>query len=91
MIDAKKVPEGAVWRVRKAGDTFTKFGGGTKTLKNYLIDKKIPLRIRDSLPVLASGNEILCILGVEISDKVKLDDTTKFAYIIAGKPLADKK
>ncbi len=90
MIDAKKVPENAVWRVRKAGDSFTKFGGGTKTLKNYLIDKKIPLRVRETLPVLASGNEILCILGVEISDKVKLDEVTKFAYIISGKPILKK-
>jgi tRNA(Ile)-lysidine synthase len=90
MIDAKKVPENSVWRVRKAGDSFTKFGGGTKTLKNYLIDKKIPLRVRETLPVLASGNEILCILGVEISDKVKLDKDTKFAYIISGKPILKK-
>lgn len=91
MIDAKKVPEDAVWRVRKAGDSFTKFGGGTKTLKNYLIDKKIPLRVRETLPVLASGNEILCILGVEISDKVKLDEETKFAYVISGKAIPNKK
>ncbi len=91
MIDAKKVPENAVWRVRKAGDSFTKFGGGTKTLKNYLIDKKIPLRVRETLPVLASGNEILCILGVEISDKVKLDEETKFAYVISGKAIPNKK
>ncbi len=91
MIDAKKVPENAVWRVRKAGDSFTKFGGGTKTLKNYLIDKKIPLRVRETLPVLASGNEILCILGVEISDKVKLDEETKFAYVIYGKAIPNKK
>ncbi len=91
MIDAKKVPENAVWRVRKAGDSFTKFGGGTKTLKNYLIDKKIPLRVRETLPVLASGNEILCILGVEISDKVKLDEETKFAYVISNKAIQNKK
>lgn len=91
MIDARKVPDNAVWRVRKAGDSFTKFGGGTKTLKNYLIDKKIPLRVRDTLPVLASGSEILCVLGVEISDKVKLDTETKFAYIISGKALPCKK
>ena len=76
---------------RSLGYKFTKFGGGTKTLKNYLIDKKIPLRIRESLPVLASGSEILCIFGVEISDKVRLDDTTKFAYVITGKSFADKK
>lgn len=87
LIDEKKVPEGAVWRTRRAGDTFTKFGGGSKSLKNYLIDKKIPNRLRDSLAVLADGKEILCVLGVEISDKVKIDENTKFALRIERKEI----
>ncbi len=81
ILDYKKVPKDAVWRFRKEGDTFTKFGGGSKKLKSYLIDKKIPLRLRDSIPVLAYENEIYAIAGVEISDKVKLNDC-KIAYLI---------
>ena len=81
-VDYKKVPRDAVWRFRQAGDVFEKFGGGTKKLKSYLIDKKIPLRERDFIPVLASGNEILAIAGVEISDKVKIDDDIKTALKI---------
>lgn len=73
-IDADKLPDGAEWRVRKTGDVFTKFGGGTKSLKDYFIDAKVPLRMRALLPVLASGNEVYCIAGIEISDKVKVDD-----------------
>ncbi len=76
-IDENKVPKTAVIRNRQNGDVFTKFGGGTKKLKDYLIDKKIPKLKRDSLVVLASGNEILAIFGVEISDKVKVDEFTK--------------
>lgn len=72
-IDYKKLPKDAIWRFRQDGDVFTKFGGGTKKLKSYLIDKKIPSRLRDNLPVLASGNEIYAIAGVEISDKVKVE------------------
>lgn len=34
----------------------------------------MPSRLRDQIPVLASGNEILVIAGVEISDKVKVDE-----------------
>jgi tRNA(Ile)-lysidine synthase len=64
---------------------FEKFGGGTKPLRSYLIDKKIPTRLRDSLPVLASGNQILCILGVEISESVKIDKNTKMAYAVSIK------
>ena len=88
LMDCKKIPETAIWRTRKAGDVFTKFGGGSKSLKSYLIDKKIPNRLRDSLPVLANNNEILCILGVEISDKVKIDDNTKMAYSVKKKEMS---
>ena len=82
LIDAKKVPKGSVWRYRKDGDVFEKFGGGKKKLKSYLIDQKIPARLRDHIPVLAFENEILLIAGLEISNKVKIDETTKTAYAI---------
>ncbi len=80
LMDYNKIPKNAIWRYRKDGDIFEKFGGGTKTLSDYLIDQKIPARLRTYIPVLASGNEILCIAGVEISDKVKVDETTKTAW-----------
>lgn len=80
LIDYNKVPKNAVWRYRREGDVFTKFGGGTKSLSDYLIDQKIPARLRTYLPVLASGNEILVIAGVEISDKVKITNQTKTAW-----------
>lgn len=73
-FDFRKVPKTARWRFREDGDVFEKFGGGSKKLKSYLIDKKVPQRIRNVLPVLADGNEVYVIAGVEISDKVRLDD-----------------
>ena len=80
LIDAGKLPKDAVWRFRKDGDMFEKFGGGTKSLSDYLIDKKVPVRLRATTPVLAVGNEILVIAGVEISKKLKVDKDTKVAY-----------
>ena len=74
--DAKKIPSTATIRFKREGDAFTKFGGGTKSLGDYLTDKKIPLRLRDTLPVLADGTDILVIFGVAVSDKVKADDST---------------
>lgn len=72
--DFRKIPKTAMWRYRQDGDVFTKFGGGTKKLKSFLIDKKIPQRLRNSIPVLAKGNEVYIIAGVEISDKVKVEN-----------------
>lgn len=74
ILDYRKVPKDATWRFRQDGDMFEKFGGGSKKLKSYLIDKKIPQRQRGTLPVLASGNEVYAIAGVEISDKVKIEN-----------------
>jgi len=79
LIDMTKLPKDAKWRFRRDGDTFEKFGGGTNSLSDYLIDKKIPVRLRNLTPVLASGNEILIVAGVEISDKIKVDKNTKTA------------
>lgn len=91
LMDVKKIPTGAAWRVRQKGDKFEKFGGGTKPLRTYLIDKKIPARLRDSLPVLAKDDEVYCILGVEISNKVKVDETTKMAYQVTYKEIKEEK
>lgn len=80
-VDIKKLPKHAVWRFRHDGDIFTKFGGGTKKLKSFLIDKKIPVRLRDTLPVLTVGNEVFVIAGVEISDKVKVEESKSILEI----------
>ncbi len=76
-IDKDKIPKDSCLRTRKEGDVFTKFGGGTKSLGDYLTDKKIPLRERDNLPIIASGNEALAIFGIAVSNKIKVDESTK--------------
>lgn len=77
IFDAKKLPEGVEWRFKQRGDKFEKFGGGTKKLKDFLIDKKIPSRIRETLPVLAKDDQVYVIAGVEIADSVKVDAQTE--------------
>lgn len=76
-FDADKVPKDAVVRTRREGDVFQKFGGGTKSLGDFFTDKKIPLRLRDNIPLLASGKDILVIFGVAVSDKVRVDENTR--------------
>lgn len=76
-FDGDKIPKNALIRYKKEGDTFTKFGGGTKSLGDYFTDKKITLYERERIPVLAVGSDILMIFGVEISDKIKITENTK--------------
>ena len=82
VIDVDRLPRQAKWRTRKDGDTFTKFGGKTKNLNAYLIDQKVPSRLRDQIPVLALDNEIYAVAGHEISEKVRTDHNTVEAYVV---------
>ena len=82
-FDAERIPETAVIRTFETGDKFKKFGGGTKKLGDFLTDRKIPVRLRKSIPLIADGNEVLAVCGVEISDKIKVtENTRKVRYII---------
>lgn len=73
VFNKAKVPNDAIIRLRRDGDRFCPYGGRTKKLKEYFIDKKIVKRERDKLPLICSGSEVLIIIGVEISDKIKAE------------------
>lgn len=78
IVDANKIPENAVWRFAEEGDAFAPLGlNGTKKLSDYYTDKKIPKRLRETLPVLAVGNKILLVADIEIADEIKLTDSTE--------------
>ena len=81
-IDADKIPSGAVIRARKDGDYIRKFGGGTKSLGDFLTDKKIPLRVRDSLKVIAKENRVYAVFGVDVSEDVRIDNDTVRVYAL---------
>lgn len=91
MIDVDKLPKDSTFRLRHQGDVFTKFGGGSKTLKKFLIDKKISQRLRDGLVLVAKDNEIYVICGVEISEKVKVDECSNVYYIAVTKETTNEK
>lgn len=85
VLDADKVPKTATVRFFEKGDRFTKFGGGTKKLGDFFTDKKIPKRLRGQIPLVVDGDEVLCVCGVEICDKLKIDDRTQSVYCITAK------
>lgn len=81
-FDLDRIPAGAVLRYRRDGDVFRPFGGGRKKLKEYLIDRKIPVRFRDKLPCLCYNKTILAVVGVEVSEDIKLTEQTTRPYRI---------
>lgn len=50
-------------RSRKTGDKL-RLQGGTKSLKELMVDKKIPARDRSRIPVVADGNGVLAVWGI---------------------------
>lgn len=73
---------GAVLRFRRDGDMFTPFGGKRKKLKQYFIDRKIPKRLRDRTPLICRGDEVLVIVGTEISELVKQTPDTAVKAVV---------
>ncbi len=82
-IDPSKIRHGLVLRYREPGDVFAPIGmKGTKKLKEYLIDEKVPREERDSTELLADGKEIVWIVGGRLSEKYKIDNATEEAVVI---------
>ena len=82
VFDLDKVPPGAIYRTRRNGDRFRPVAGREKLLSDYLNDKKIPKRMRDLLVLLAKDNEVYVIAGIAVSEKVKIDESTKRARLL---------
>lgn len=77
-LDRDALPANAVIRPMKTGDVIKKFGGGSKSVKKYLTDKKISADKRRTLPVVAAkdGNEVYLVGGVDIADGLKVTPAT---------------
>lgn len=83
-IDASKVKQELIIRNRQSGDMFSPIGmKGSKKLKDYFIDKKIPRENRDNILLIADGNEVVWIVGSIISEKYKVSSQTEKVIVIS--------
>lgn len=76
-FDMDKLPTSAVFRTREEGDEFTKFGGGTVSLKKYLTDNYFPESKKNVTPVIAFEKKVYCVCEKDISLLIKIDKATK--------------
>ncbi len=77
-FDYDKLNEGINIRNRRKGDKFAPFGSnGTKKLKEYFIDCKIPRERRSMIPLICMGSQVVWIIGDKINDKFKVTENTK--------------
>lgn len=65
-------------RLRKKGDTISPLGThGYKKLKDLFIDKKIPVKGRDAIPIVVMNDQPIWAVGICIDNAVKVTSATK--------------
>ena len=77
-FDYDKISKSVVIRKRRSGDYLTiNRELSRKSLKDYMIQEKIPKTIRDDIWIVAEGSHVLWVIGYRISSQYKIDETTK--------------
>ena len=65
-------------RNRRQGDRFQPYGmRGTKKIKDFMIDAKVPRDARDRIPMLVCGDEVLWIVGYTTNEPFKIHPGTR--------------
>ncbi len=77
-VDLEKIDGKLNVRYREDGDVFHPLGmKGTKKIKKFFIDLKIPAIERDEIPLLCDGSGIIWVVGYRLSERVKVDEKTR--------------
>ena len=78
LIDFEKIKFPLIVRNWKRGDRFQPLGTqGSKKVKDFFIDLKIPRSERKQVPLVLFGDQIAWIAGLRIDEKVKITQSTK--------------
>ena len=73
-------------RTRQPGDRFAPLGLGQEIkLKDFLINEHAPYFDRDSIPLLCDSRAIIWVVGMRLSDTVKLSDRTQQVLLMRMK------
>ena len=83
VADADRVQFPLHVRGRRPGDRFAPLGlGGEKKLKDFYIDERVPFYDRDRVPLLCDQQKIIWIVGLRLSDAVRVTLETKKVLIM---------
>jgi len=83
VADADRVQFPLHVRGRRPGDRFAPLGlGGEKKLKNFYIDERVPFYDRDRVALLCDRQKIIWVVGLRLSDAVRVTSETKKVLIM---------
>ncbi len=88
LLDYDKTGSEIMIRFCRPGDRFQPLGmTGTKKLKSFFIDEKVPLQRRSQIPILTTlDNDIIWVYGMRISEAYRITPKTKRVLLIKGFP-----
>ena len=90
VFDADKIRAPLFVRTRRDGDRLALLGGGKRKLSDILIDKKVPRALRDSVPLIVMGEEILWAVGAAPGKTCAVVPESVQALVIEYQPLKEK-
>jgi tRNA(Ile)-lysidine synthase len=77
LMDYDRIILPLVIRTGKPGDRMQPLGmKGTKKIKSFFIDEKVPLNFRKDIPLLLDQESVLWIAGMRMSERVKITEKT---------------
>ena len=77
-FDYDKIQSGLVVRNRREDDEMViNSAGNRKKLSDYMINEKIPKSIRNEIPVIANGSQVIWVVGYRITETGKVTQDTK--------------
>ena len=76
-------------RSRRRGDRFRPLGmGHRKKLQDFLVDRKIPREIRDTLPLVVDGEDrIVWVVGESVSEDFRITDPSRGVLLLKARRL----
>jgi tRNA(Ile)-lysidine synthase len=76
-------------RSRRVGDRFTPLGMDRPIkLKDFLINERVPFFTRDDVPLLCDREKILWVVGVRLSNEIRLAEATRRLLIMRMEPVS---
>jgi len=84
-LDYEQITSPLTLRCRKTGDRFQPYGmQGTKKIKDFFMDIKLPIDARNRMPLLVDGKgNILWVIGLRIGEQVKITSKTQQVLVVS--------
>jgi len=88
-LDADRLSWPLRLRPRRSGDRLLPLGmQGSQSVKELMIDRKVPAQERDTLPILEAGGALAWVVGLRVDRRFAVGNNTKRVLHIWFEPLA---